>query len=287
MLVHKMRSSWALPRRQIAGVDRTRHSSIVHTPGGYGERAAKWAAFRHQTDGEVRLARWTSLTLLQLKATWWLEPARFISSVFQKLWKPMWVWAGREIFYAGKRSPQGQQVTKVPRFSLTTIQESPHRYQEQSSSIILWTWSGHNCECSLASPDAHQSLHTNAELKTVTKLWNIQRLAQMHRSLHMHNRRTRDKTQHGTNCMNCLILRQNYLWWDRLYITTQATKVLPWAHKTARLGTQLSNIHASPDAFTNYLTHLSSPIFPESESMCAETSLACAHRRIHFKVTEV
>ena len=75
--------------------------------------------------------------------------------------------------------------------------------------------------------------------------------------------------------------------WDRLYITTQATKVLPWAHKTARLGTQLSNIHASPDAFTNYLTHLSSPIFPESESMCAETSLACAHRRIHFKVTEV
>ena len=52
-----MRSSWALPRRQIAGVDRTRHSSIVHTPGGYGERAAKWAAFRHETDGEVRLAR--------------------------------------------------------------------------------------------------------------------------------------------------------------------------------------------------------------------------------------
>ncbi|DBA90751.1 TPA: hypothetical protein ACH3X1_003959 [Trebouxia sp. C0004] len=51
-----MRSSWALPRRQIAGVDRTRHSSIVHTPGGYGERAAKWAAFRHETDGEVRLA---------------------------------------------------------------------------------------------------------------------------------------------------------------------------------------------------------------------------------------
>ncbi len=40
-------AEWALPRRQIAGVDRTRHSSIVHTPGGYGERAAKWAASRH------------------------------------------------------------------------------------------------------------------------------------------------------------------------------------------------------------------------------------------------
>ncbi|KAL3155939.1 hypothetical protein ABBQ32_012936 [Trebouxia sp. C0010 RCD-2024] len=50
-------AEWALPRRQIAGVDRTRHSSIVHTPGGYGERTAKWAAFRHETDGEVRLAR--------------------------------------------------------------------------------------------------------------------------------------------------------------------------------------------------------------------------------------
>ncbi|KAL3162733.1 hypothetical protein ABBQ38_008554 [Trebouxia sp. C0009 RCD-2024] len=50
-------AEWALPRRQIAGVDRTRHSSIVHTPGGYGERAAKWAASRHETDGEVRLAR--------------------------------------------------------------------------------------------------------------------------------------------------------------------------------------------------------------------------------------
>ena len=126
-------AEWALPRRQIAGVDRTRHSSMVHTPGGYGERAAKWAASRHWTDGEVRLARLTSLTLLHLKATWWLEPARFISSTFHKLWKPMWVWAGRKILYAGKRSPQGQQVTKVPQFSLTTIQESPHRYQEQSS----------------------------------------------------------------------------------------------------------------------------------------------------------
>ena len=103
-------SKWALPGRQIAGVDRTRHNSIVHTPGGYGERAAKWAASRHETDGEVWLARWTSLTLLQLKATWWLEPARFISSAFQKLWKPMWVWAGRKTF------PQGQQVTNVPRF---------------------------------------------------------------------------------------------------------------------------------------------------------------------------
>lgn len=41
-------AEWALPRRQIAGVD---------TPGGYGERAAKWAASRHETDGEVRLAR--------------------------------------------------------------------------------------------------------------------------------------------------------------------------------------------------------------------------------------
>ncbi|DBA83638.1 TPA: hypothetical protein ACH3X1_006197 [Trebouxia sp. C0004] len=40
-------AEWALPRRQIAGVDRTRHSSVVHTPGGYGERAAKWAASRH------------------------------------------------------------------------------------------------------------------------------------------------------------------------------------------------------------------------------------------------
>ena len=37
----------ARPRRQIAGVDQTRHSSIVHTPGGYGERAAKWAASKH------------------------------------------------------------------------------------------------------------------------------------------------------------------------------------------------------------------------------------------------
>ena len=192
------------------------------------------------------------------------------------------------VVHRGNRSPRCRD------FHWLLLQESPHQYQEQSSSIILWTWSGHNCECSLASPDAHQSLHTNAELKTVTKLWNIQRLARMHRSLHMHNRRTRDKTQHGTNCMNCLILRHTvWFWdrticgWDRLYITTQATKVLPWAHKTARLGTQLSNIHASPDAFTNYLTHLSSPIFPESESMCAETSLACAHRRIHFKVTEV
>ena len=46
-------SKWALPGRQIAGVDRTRHNSIVHTPGGYGERAAKWAASRHETDGEV------------------------------------------------------------------------------------------------------------------------------------------------------------------------------------------------------------------------------------------
>ena len=46
-----------------------------------------------------------------------------------------------------------------------------------------------------------------------------------------------------------MLLRQTF-------ITTQATKLVLGAYKTARLGTQLSNIHASPDAFTNFLIRL-------------------------------
>lgn len=46
---------------------------------------------------------------------------------------------------------------------------------------------------------------------------------------------------------------ETLIWYeDRLSITTQATKVFLWAYKTARLGTQLSNIHASHSQTSSY-----------------------------------
>ena len=90
------------------------------------------------------------------------------------------------------------------RMPLTHDQESP------CGTVIFLS---HNWECSLASPDACQSLHTHAALKMVTELWNIQRLAQMPKNLYTKNCRTRDAGQDSTwDCSDantdCLTSRQ-------------------------------------------------------------------------------
>ena len=157
---------------------------------------------------------WTLLTLLQLKATWWPEPgSSHLRSRSHESLCECESWEARKL-YTGKR---------IHRDNVSPERQESHwlisrRVLVEQSSLFLLVLSGHNCKCSLASPDAFQSPHTNAALKIFTELWIIQRLAQMPRNLY--TSRTRDAGQDSTwDCFDaktvCPTSRQTVSYWVR------------------------------------------------------------------------